>query len=105
MSMQDVSNELAPVVDVEEQQYAQAKRRESIAKWALPIIMLVLAIGLWDRVVVWNEIPHYILPRPGLVAQTLINDWAMLSDALWVTLKITLMALGVAVLGGVGLTY
>ena len=35
--------------------------------------------------------------------QTLTADWAMLSDALWVTLKITLMALGVAVVGGVGL--
>jgi len=93
----------APIVDLEEQSYARAKRRESIAKWALPVIMLALAVYLWDRVVVWNQIPHYILPRPGLVIQTLINDWGMLSDALWVTLKITLMALGVAVAGGVGL--
>ncbi len=54
-------------------------------------------------VVVWNEIPHYILPGPGLVLQTLIKDWAILFDALLVTLQITLMALAVAVIGGVGL--
>ena len=26
---------------------------------------MVLAIWLWDRICVWNEIPRYILPRPG----------------------------------------
>lgn len=98
-----VSDMQPPIVDLEEQQFARAQRRESIAKWALPAIMLVLAIYSWDRIVVWSDIPHYILPRPGLVMQTLVADWAMLSDALWVTLKITLMALGVAVIGGAGL--
>ena len=28
----------------------------------------VLAIWLWDRICVWNGIPKYILPRPGVVA-------------------------------------
>ncbi|AJE47766.1 ABC transporter permease [Celeribacter indicus] len=93
----------AALVDEEEQAYARALRRDRIAKWLLPVAVVALAIFLWDRVVVWNGIPHYILPGPGLVVETLIADWAMLSSALWVTVKITLMALGVAVIGGVGL--
>ncbi|MDO6589852.1 ABC transporter permease [Loktanella sp. D2R18] len=103
MSAPEMQNTQSPVVDLEELQYARAQRRDKIAKWTLPVLMLLLAIFLWDRLVVWNEIPHYILPGPGLVIETLIEDWGMLSDALWVTLKITLMALAVAVLGGVGL--
>ncbi|MCG3269521.1 ABC transporter permease [Yoonia sp. I 8.24] len=103
MSAPEMQNIQPPVVDLEELQYARAQRRDKIAKWTLPVLMLLLAIFLWDRLVVWNEIPHYILPGPGLVIETLIEDWGMLSDALWVTLKITLMALAVAVLGGVGL--
>jgi NitT/TauT family transport system permease protein len=74
-----------------------------VAKWVLPVLVLALGIWLWDRMVVWNAIPKYILPAPGLVLETLIKDRDILFDALLVTLRITLMALGVAVVGGVGL--
>ncbi len=91
------------LIDEEELRYARAQKREKIGKWVLPIIMLTLVIFAWDRVVVMNNIPHYILPRPGLVLETLIKDWPILWQSLLVTLKITLMALAVAVVGGVGL--
>lgn len=96
-------SEMSHVIDQEELAIARAERFERIGKWALPAIVLISVLVLWDRVVVWNGIPHYILPGPGLVLQTLIEDWATLFDSLIVTLKITLMALGVAVVGGVGL--
>lgn len=91
------------VTDAEEAARARARDREKVARWLLPLIVLALAILGWDRLVVWNDIPHYILPRPGLVASTLIEDWPILFSALLVTLQITLMALAVAVIGGVGL--
>lgn len=90
-------------VDADEARRQRAARIEGVAKWVLPVLVLGLGVWLWDRVVVWNAIPHYILPGPGLVVQTLIKDWALLFDALLVTLQITLMALAVAVIGGVGL--
>jgi len=93
----------APEIDEDERKRLNAAKFERIGKWTLPVIVLMAALFLWDRTVVWNEIPHYILPGPGLVLETLIKDWAMLFDALLVTLQITLMALAVAVLGGVGL--
>lgn len=101
MSTTDMNT--AAIVDEEELRYARAEKREKIAKWLLPVVVIALAVFLWDRMVVWNNIPHYILPGPGLVLETLIQDWGMLSDALIVTLKITLAALAVAVVGGVGL--
>jgi NitT/TauT family transport system permease protein len=90
-------------VDADEARRARGARIESVAKWLLPLAVLALGLWLWDRIVVWNEIPHYILPGPGLVLRTLVKDWALLSAALLVTLQITLMALAVAVAGGVGL--
>jgi NitT/TauT family transport system permease protein len=93
-----------PQLDAEEESHARAKRIEAVAKWLLPTLVLALAIFAWDRIVVINEIPRYILPGPGLVVQTLVKDWPILYPALLVTLKITFMALGVAILGGVGLS-
>ncbi|TMV65870.1 ABC transporter permease [Thioclava sp. BHET1] len=90
-------------LDPEEAARALALRREKIGRWLLPMIVLAIMLLLWDRICVWNNIPHYILPRPGLVAQTLISDWALLFKALLITLRTTVLALAVAVIGGVGL--
>lgn len=92
-----------PLRDADEISRARARRREKIARWALPALTVALMIVLWDRIVVWNAIPHYILPAPGLVAETLVKDFPILGPALLVTLQITLAALAVAVIGGVGL--
>ncbi len=94
---------VGPMFDAEEESLARKQRVEAVAKWLLPIAVLSLAIWYWDRLVVWNDIPHYILPGPGRVMQTLIQDWGTLSQSLLVTLQITLMALAVAIIGGVGL--
>ena len=99
--MREASIDHAP--DAEELARARASRFDKIGRWALPVIVMTLSIYLWDRIVVWNEIPHYILPGPGRVVTTLIDDWPILYDSLQVTLMITVMALAVAVIGGVGL--
>jgi NitT/TauT family transport system permease protein len=91
------------LVDRDEQRIARRARIEGVAKWLLPIIVMTLTIWGWDRLVKVNEIPHYILPGPGLVLQTLVEDWGTLFPSLLVTLQITLMALLAAILGGVGL--
>jgi len=95
--------EQTPALDPEEAKRLRDARIDRVAKWVLPALVFVLMIVGWDRLVVWNEIPHYILPSPAKVIETLVKDWAMLFDALLVTLQITLMALAVAVIGGVGL--
>ena len=92
-----------PEIDEDERARLKARQLEKIGKWILPAVVMALMIFGWDRIVVWNEIPHYILPGPGRVLSTLIADWAMLFEALLVTLQITLLALAVAVIGGVGL--
>lgn len=91
------------IVDIEERAIARRERLDKIGAWLMPVVMIALGLFAWDRVVVLNEIPHYILPGPGRVWQTLIEDWPILRSALSITLAITCMALLVAVIGGAGL--
>jgi NitT/TauT family transport system permease protein len=66
-----------------------------------PIGIGVLALALWEGIVRWKGIPPYILPGPLLIGETLVEDWATLSDSLWITLRITFAALFAAVIIGV----
>ena len=95
----------APVAEVDEEEARRARRRrnERIARVVLPVAVIATTLLVWDLTVRIGGIPHYILPGPGLVMSTLVQDWAILFDALLVTVQITLMALAVAVIGGVGL--
>ncbi len=91
------------VVDSEEAARLRARKIGAIGRWALPIIVLILAVGGWHIVVAVNEIPHYILPGPGRVVGALIANWGSLIDSWFVTMAITGMALLLAVTVGVGL--
>ncbi|MSQ18892.1 MAG: ABC transporter permease [Betaproteobacteria bacterium] len=67
----------------------------------VPIIVLLAALVAWEAIVRIKQIPHYIIPTPSLVAQTLIKDWHTLAPSLWFTLELTFAALAMATLGGV----
>jgi len=76
---------------------------ERVLRIVLPIAMLALAVMSWHAVVQTFALPPYILPGPGQVARTLIDDWGVLSESLIVTLVTTLEGFALAVIGGVGL--
>jgi NitT/TauT family transport system permease protein len=66
-----------------------------------PAIVGVLFLLGWEAVVRHFAIPWYVLPGPALVAETLWRDGPSLLGSLWVTVRITLVALAAAiVLGG-----
>ena len=91
------------IADQEEAARIRVEKTIRVARFALPIGVLILALGLWELICVVGEIEHYILPRPSLVVQTLFADWSLLFQALLNTLKIMLLSLSLAVVGGVGL--
>ena len=96
--------EVRPVaLDPDEARRVRQQRLEKIGGWVLPLAIMVVSVWLWDRLCVWNDIPKYILPRPGVVLQTLQDDAPLLFSSLWVTLKITFLSLALAIVGGVGL--
>jgi NitT/TauT family transport system permease protein len=69
----------------------------------LPFVVFALAILTWELIVRINQIPHYILPAPTLVAKTLWDNLGSLMVSWWFTMKITFGALILAVVGGVAL--
>jgi NitT/TauT family transport system permease protein len=74
---------------------------ERFAQIAVPLVMLAGMIVLWHVYVTVYQVPHYILPSPLRVAQSLYTDWPILFRALQVTVEITFSALALALLGGV----
>jgi len=72
-------------------------------KLILPLAVFVTAIAAWEIYVRAADVPPYILPAPSLIAATMKADWPLLSASLLVTLRTTLAALALAVVGGVAL--
>jgi NitT/TauT family transport system permease protein len=81
----------------------EVPRSERLLRTLLPIALLACGVALWHFVVQAYAIPPYVLPGPGLVFQTLLADWAVLSRSLVVTLATTLQGFVLAAIGGVGL--
>jgi NitT/TauT family transport system permease protein len=68
-----------------------------------PTIIGIIALGAWEWTVRAYAIPHYILPGPIQVAQTLARDWQSLSVSLFITLQITFAALFMAAVLGLAI--
>jgi NitT/TauT family transport system permease protein len=79
------------------------ERRERLLRIALPILVLVLILALWETIVRIEKIPPYVLPSPSLIFRMLIGDWTLLSQSLLVTLATTIEGFLLAAVGGVGL--
>lgn len=77
--------------------------RSKLLRILVPISMLLLLVAAWSFYVAAYDVPHYILPSPRRVAEALVTDWPVLGPALLVTLKITFLALLIALVGGVAL--
>jgi NitT/TauT family transport system permease protein len=82
---------------------ARTSTAERVLRIVVPIVMLAIAIGLWQVHIVANQVPKYIMPSPVDVATALYTDWGTLYPSLLVTLRITFSALALALIGGVGI--
>lgn len=79
------------------------QHRETVLRVLIPIGVVLSLILIWQLTVTISGVPQYILPSPGAVGSAMVKDWGTLSPALWVTTKITLSALALALIGGVGI--
>jgi NitT/TauT family transport system permease protein len=80
-----------------------ADRFDRVLRIALPVAVLAIGLLLWEAVVQINNIPAYVLPGPGLILRTLVDDWALLFQSLLVTLATTVEGFLLAAFGGVAL--
>ena len=65
-----------------------------------PILAILLLLLVWELFTYFDNIPPYILPGPIDVFRATSAGWTSLAHSWWYTLKITLLALGLACAGG-----
>ncbi|HTS54570.1 MAG TPA: ABC transporter permease [Burkholderiales bacterium] len=75
------------------------------ARWLAPAAVGVAVLLLWEGLVQAFHVPFYLVPSPVLVLTTLVHDAALLFSALLVTLRITALALLLAVALGVSIAF
>jgi len=73
--------------------------------YVAPALVGVLFLLMWELLVRAFDTPFYIVPSPVLVARTLVHDAPLLFGSLLVTLRITGLALLLAVVLGVTLAF
>ncbi|GLR50288.1 ABC transporter permease [Shinella yambaruensis] len=77
------------------------EQRERRLRVIMPIVSILAVLGLWEFLVRYNEVPHYLIPAPSLIAKTLVQDWSSLMQSAAFTVKLTLLSLSLAIVGGV----
>lgn len=77
--------------------------RSNGLRFAIPAVVLLVLLVLWEAVVRLNDIPPYVLPGPLLVLTTLVMDWSLLAGSLATTLVTTAEGFAAAAIGGIAL--
>ena len=76
-------------------------RATRLLRILMPALVLAAVLIVWQ--IASGPAETYLLPSPGLVLQTLIDDWSILGPAAWITIRLTLIALFFAIVIGGGL--
>jgi NitT/TauT family transport system permease protein len=87
-----------------------SRRRDAPQQWRLrrvlyPLLVALVLVGGWQGLVTGLDLPHYLVPSPVLMVQTLVDNFAQLMLALWVTVKVTVLAFVLATVVGVAISF
>lgn len=66
--------------------------RDRILAYALPAIVAVAFLGVWEWAVHYYEVSPFVLPAPSAIVAAAIGDWRSLLGSAWVTIRITMAA-------------
>lgn len=79
--------------------------RPQVQRTVYPLLVGLVLVAVWQGLVTGLKLPPYLVPSPALMMKTLFTDWAALGLALWVTVKITLLAFATATVVGVLISF
>jgi NitT/TauT family transport system permease protein len=82
-----------------------ASAKTQLADLAPPLVVGILIIAGWEAACRLLGIPSYLFPAPSEIASTFIADAPTLLHALWMTLRVTLTALVLAVVIGSSVAF
>ena len=72
-------------------------------RYLIPFLLGLALLTIWEIWVGLSDVPVFILPAPSLILAALVDNFAALMAALWVTVKVTLLAFFWAVATAIGL--
>lgn len=75
----------------------------SLLKILIPIAVGIAVLALWQFLVRYYDVPQYVLPAPSDIWNAFTENFSSLMASLWTTLRITLLAMLLAFIGGVAL--
>ncbi|MCW5634581.1 MAG: ABC transporter permease [Rubrivivax sp.] len=78
---------------------------QPIVRFGAPAALGAVLLLAWQLVCTVFEVPEFLVPSPLAIAQTLVADWSLLSNALLTTLKVTFLAFALAVVIGVAAAF
>ncbi len=84
---------------------APAIARERARRFAYPALVALVVLAVWQALVTGYDLPSYLVPSPILMLKTLFTDRAALGASLFVTIKVTLLAFGLATVVGVLISF
>jgi ABC-type nitrate/sulfonate/bicarbonate transport system permease component len=73
-----------------------------VRRWALPLAVVVVLLGLWELAARWDliadalNIKPYLIPAPSDVGESLWNDRELLAEDAWVTAQEVLLGFALA---------
>jgi len=68
-----------------------------------PVLVVLVLLGLWEALVHLWQVPAFVLPPPSAIGHALADDLSSLLFSAWMTLRISMTAFVLAVIGGVAL--
>jgi NitT/TauT family transport system permease protein len=77
---------------------------KNVERWS-PLIVLAIALLLWQLIVVGFKIPDFIFPSPWQIGQQFIEFKGPLLEAAWKTFWVTMVGFGISIVVGVLLGF
>lgn len=81
------------------------KTRSVVSEVLPPLIVGVIIVAGWEAACRIFAVPAYLVPAPSAIAQAIATDTPGLMRALWSTLKVALIALGLATVIGAAVAF
>lgn len=76
---------------------------ERTLAYALPTLVAVAVLGVWEWAVWTLEVSKFVLPAPSEILTAASSEWRSLAGSAWVTIRITVQAFVLALIIGVAL--
>ena len=80
------------------------KITRTVERWS-PVVVLVVALLLWQLVVTAFSIPEFIFPSPLQIGREFVEFRSALFDAAWKTFWVTMRGFGISIVVGVLLGF